>query len=122
MKSIILSVILVSINVVYAGSISGIVEVKGDIPKGTLYIFAKMHGGKMPMPVAVKKISNPKFPYKFTLDESNKMMPQMPFKGPFKVVARISPSGSATDKSGVEASTTNPIKMGAKDIKLILKK
>ena len=50
------------------------------------------------------------------------MMKNMPFVGPFKVVARISPSGSATDKSGIEVSTTAPVEDGEKELKLVLKK
>lgn len=105
----------------YAASISGTVEIKGEVPKGVLYVFAKKFSG-MPMPLAVKRIENPKYPFKFTLDDSDKMMKNMPFVGPFKVVARISPSGSATDKSGIEVSTTAPVEDGEKDLKLVLKK
>lgn len=120
MKASVICLVLLISSLSFAGSLSGVVEVKGEVPKGTLYIFAKKFGGKMPMPLAVKKITNPTFPLKFTLDESNKMMKQMPFKGPFVIVARISPSGSAMDKTGVEISTSKPIKIGTKDIKLIL--
>tara|TARA_B100001971_G_scaffold111191_1_gene102089 strand:+ start:29673 stop:30035 length:363 start_codon:yes stop_codon:yes gene_type:complete len=113
--------LLISTNTLFAASISGVVDIKGDIPKGVLYVFAKKFSG-MPMPLAVKRIENPKFPLKFTLNDSDKMMKNMPFVGPFKVVARISPSGSATDKSGIEVSTTAPVEDGEKELKLVLKK
>jgi hypothetical protein len=45
-------------------------------------------------------------------------MPSIPFKGSFVIVSRISPSGTAMDKSGVEVKTTNPISLGTKDIQL----
>ena len=112
---------LLSSNIAWATSISGVVKVKGNIPSGTLYIFAKKYNGKMPMPLAVKKIESPKYPYKFTLDESDQMMKGMPFKGPFTVVARISPSGNAMDKSGIESTTDKPINSGD-DVEIILKK
>lgn len=115
-----LSLILLISTSVFADSISGTVTVKGDAPKGVLYIFAKKHNSSMPMPLAVKKIETPKYPVKFTLDESNKMMKSIPFEGPFKVTARVSPSGSATDKSGVEVSTQRPIKIDTNNIKLEL--
>lgn len=102
-------------------TVSGTVLVSGDVPKGVLYIFAKKHGSKMPMPLAVQRIESPKFPVKFELSQANAMMKNMPFKGPFKVVARISPSGSATDKSGIEISTIAPIKLGTKNVELTLK-
>jgi hypothetical protein len=74
----------------------------------------------MPMPLAVQKIESPKFPVKFILDESKKMMPNLPFKGPFVIVARISPSGSAMDKSGVEVKTSKPMSLDTKDIQLTI--
>jgi hypothetical protein len=119
MKLLIVLTMFIS-NIALAGSISGVVSIKGDIPKGTLFIFAKKFGGKMPMPLAVKKIENPVFPIKFSLSEEDAMMKQIPFKGPFEVTARISPSGSAMDKSGVQVSTTEVVKLGQENIKLIL--
>ena len=119
-KLSILSVIMFGAYNIHAKSLSGIVNIKGKVPKGTLYIFAKKFGGAMPMPLAVQKIESPKFPVKFILDESKKMMPNLPFKGPFVIVARISPSGSAMDKSGVEVKTSKPISLGAKDIQLTI--
>ncbi len=116
----ILLISLMISNFAYAASLSGTVSIKGAAPKGTLFIFAKKFGSKMPMPLAVKKIDAPKFPVNFVLDETNKMMPNLPFKGPFQITARISPSGNAMDKSGVEVSTEKPISLGEKSIKLEL--
>ena len=103
-----------------AKTIDGVVHLNGKKTQGVLYIFAKKHDGSMPMPLAVKKIPNPQFPVSFSLSESDKMMASFPFKGPFKITARLSPSGSATDKSGSEVSTTKPIQLGQKNIKLLL--
>ena len=107
-------------NIAFAESISGVVILKGDIPKGVLFIFAKKFGGRMPMPLAVKKIDNPTFPVKFNLSQKDAMMKKIPFKGPFTITARLSPSGNAMDKSGVQISTKDKIELGQKDIKLIL--
>lgn len=120
MTKITLIFCLLFANVATAQLISGEVSIKGDVPKGTLYIFAKKFDGKMPMPLAVKKIENPKFPVKFELGPEDAMMKQIPFKGPFKITARISPSGSATDKSGLEVSTEKEINAGDKNVKLTL--
>ena len=105
-----------------AGSIKGTVLAKGKIPQGVLYIFAKKFDGSMPMPLAVKRIANPEFPLEFELSEKDQMMKGMPFKGPFKITARISPSGSATDKSGVEKTTSKKVEIGDKGIQIILSK
>jgi hypothetical protein len=117
-KLLVLSTIFCITQNIQAKTISGIVSVKGKVPKGTLYIFAKKYGSSMPMPLAVLKIESPSFPVKFTLGESNKMIPSMPFIGPFVVIARISPSGSATDKTDLEVKTSKAINLGQQEIKL----
>jgi|AntRauTorckE6833_2_1112554.scaffolds.fasta_scaffold126254_1 hypothetical protein len=122
MKSLILMLFLVLGNVSFAQSISGEVSIKGTAPKGVLYIFAKKFGGKMPMPLAVKKIVAPKFPLKFELSQKDAMMKEIPFKGPFVVTARLSPSGDASDKSGLEVSTIEKVSIGQENIQLILAK
>jgi len=122
MKSLILFLSLLMSSFSYAQSISGEVSFKGSNPKGVLYIFAKKFDGKMPIPLAVKRISNPKFPIKFELSHKDAMMKQIPFEGPFVVTARLSPSGDVSDKSGLEISTVKKVIIGQKDIKLILSK
>jgi len=119
---LILIIGLICTNMAMAQTISGEVSIKGEVPKGVLYIFAKKFGGKMPMPLAVKKINNPKFPVKFELGQKDAMMKEIPFQGPFSITARISPSGSAMDKSGVESTTIKEVELGQKDIKIILSK
>ena len=97
---------------VYAKTISGKVSYSEKNPKGVLYVFAKKFDSKMPMPILVKKYINPEFPLTFSLSEENKMVKNRPMKGPFRITARLSPSGSATDKSGAEVSTKKAIYMG----------
>ncbi len=107
---------------VQASSIEGVIKIIGETPKGTLFIFAKKHDGSIRMPLAVKRIESPSFPLKFSLDKSNQMVKSLPFKGPFTITARISPNGGAMDKSGIEVSTKAPIKLGDKNIELVLSK
>ena len=121
MKNLIVILIALFTMNTLASSIEGIVKYESSKKiTGVLYIFAKNFKSKRPMPVAVKRIENPKFPVKFKLDKSNTMIPDTPFKGPFTITARISPSGSAMDKSGIEVKTDKPIKIGDK-IELSLK-
>ena len=114
-------VTLLTLNISFANSISGVVTLEGKAPNGVLFIFAKKYQGIMPMPLAVRRIEKPSFPVKFNLSQADAMMKQIPFEGPFTVTARLSPSGSAMDKSGIEVSTTQKIEMGQKNIKLTLK-
>jgi len=105
----------------HAGGISGKVTADGKVPKGTLYIYAKKFDGSMRMPLAVKKIADPQFPVSFELSSKDAMMKSVPFTGPFKITARLSPSGDPMDKSGPEAVTTKAVAIGVKDIQLTLK-
>lgn len=49
------------------------------------------------------------------------MMPGTPFKGPFTVTARYSPSGDAIDKSGPQGNAAGDVKAGQQDVKIELK-
>jgi hypothetical protein len=103
-------------------------EISGDVtlakglnlkPGGVLFIFAKKPG--TPMPVAVLRIPDPKFPLHFALSEKNAMAPGTPFEGTLTVTARYSPTGDAMDKSGPEGSEPKPIAVGKSGVKLELK-
>jgi cytochrome c-type biogenesis protein CcmH len=104
------------------GEISGDVNLAKGVAlstSGVLFVFAKKSGN--PMPVAVVRFPNPKFPVHFTLSEKNAMTPGTPFTGPFSITARYSPSGNAMDKSGPEGTEPKPVEVGRSDLKLDLK-
>ncbi len=103
-------------------------EISGEItvakgatikPGGALFVMAKETG--KPMPVAVLRVADPKFPFKFTLSEKNAMMPGTPFTGSYLITARYSPTGDAMDKTGPEGTQTNPVAVGSKDVKIEMK-
>ncbi len=121
MKTLITVLLFLTTYNLFASSIAVTISSAGKAPKGTLFIFAKKYNSSMPMPLAVKKIVNPTFPLKFSLSKKDRMMEGIPFVGPFTVTARISPSGNAMDKSGVEVSTIKKIEIGEKNIQLVLK-
>ena len=79
-------------------------------------LFVLTHGE-----TTVKKIEAPKFPVKFELSQKDAMMKSIPFKGPFKIMAKISPSGGAMDKSGPNVMLNIPVNIGHKDLELVLK-
>ena len=115
---------LVLVFQIHAGAnqISGEVAlVSGDIskPGGILFVIAKEAG--KPMPVAVLRVPQPKFPLKFTLSAANAMVAGTPFNGPFLITARYSPTGDAMDKSGPEGSEAKPVAVGRTDVKISLK-
>ena len=119
----ILIALLFSVPVFAAtGEISGDINLAKGVqlkPGGILFVFAKKAG--TPMPVAVMRIQDPKFPVHFSLSEKNAMAPGTPFVGPLMVTARYSPTGDAMDKSGPEGSAPKPVNVGQSDLKLELK-
>jgi hypothetical protein len=69
-------------------------------PQGILFVFAKKAGpdsgpNDHQPPLAVIKISAPKFPQAFVITPKNVMIPGTPFEGPFHVIARYAPNGDA---------------------------
>jgi hypothetical protein len=91
-------------------------------PGGALFVMAKEPG--KPMPVAVVRIVEPKFPYKFSLTAKNAMVAGTKFTGSYLVTARYSPTGDAMDKSGPEGhegTDANPVAVGRSDLKIEMK-
>ncbi len=78
---------------------------KNLTPNGVLYIFAKKAGpdsgpNDRTPPVAAVKVEHPKFPQAFVITPKDVVIVGAPFEGPVHVIARYSPNGSATDKTG----------------------
>jgi len=105
----------------FGNTLDGVVTYKNAQATGVLYIFAKKFDGSMPMPLAVKRIPNPKFPLKFSLSAKDAMMKSIPFEGPFKVIARLTKSGDVMDKSGPQGETKKSLAIGTKKITIELK-
>ncbi len=120
MKSILVILPVLMSSLLYANSLKGVVTYKEKEAKGILFIFAKKFDGSMPMPLAVKRISNPKFPLKFELSSQDAMIKSIPFKGPFKVIARLTKSGNAMDKTGPQGQTSKSLALGAQEIEILL--
>lgn len=91
-----------------AQTISGEVRFDQKV-EGTLFIFVRYLKLKRINPVAVKMYENPQFPLKFKLSAQNAIAPGSPFKGPFKVIAKLTPVGSSGwEKSKVFAKGATP--------------
>lgn len=89
--------------------------------KGTLFIIVRK--GSTPQPLAVKKLSNPDFPYDFTITPADVLIPQRAneFDGQLILMARISKTGSPMPKKGDCESDAMVINAGDKNIKLLIK-
>jgi len=89
-------------------------------PGATLYVFARTAEGPR-LPLAIVK-TDADLPYRFTLDDSQAMTAQAKLSGQNRVVlgARISRTGNATPQPGDLMGTLGPVKVGARDLRLVI--
>jgi len=108
------------------GSIEGSVAVadalKPRLANGaTLFVFARAVNGPR-IPLAIVRVPAGQWPYRFKLDDSLAMSPQLKLSGHNEVMlgARISASGNATPQGGDLAGALGPVKVGARDVQLVI--
>lgn len=107
-------------------SVSGTVSISKELagkadPADTVFIFAQLPQGPK-MPLAGLKITVKQLPYRFTLDDSMAMMPNNKLSDHPEVTvsARVSKSGQPTAQSGDLQGKAGPVKLGRKDVKIII--
>jgi len=104
------------------GSVSIADAVKASVPAGaTLYVYARPADGSR-MPLAILRAPADKFPLQFKLDDSMAMSPEarISLREKVQLVARISKSGNAMAQPGDLTGTIGPVKVGAKDARLVI--
>lgn len=105
-------------------AVSGTVELDASlrsqvVDSDTVFIFARaVNGPRFPLAVLQKHVRD--LPVSFVLDDSMSMMPNAKLSGFQMVVvgARISKSGSATPGVGDLEGLTEPVRPGAKELKI----
>ena len=117
-------VLLILPSFLLAQSISGKVRYDKST-KGTLFVFIRYLSEKGNQPVALKRYPNPKFPLSFKLTPEDAMVPGTPFKGPFRVIAKLTPEGRiwsdhVTFAKG-ESDEKKPVNVGDENIVIDLK-
>jgi hypothetical protein len=99
-------------------------EFEGRIAaNAVLFVIARRGGGGAGPPLAVKRVTDPRFPYPFTIGPEDRMIQQMPFAGPIELTARIDTDGSATTKSPGDVTGTargGPVEPGATGVVILL--
>ncbi len=109
------------------GSIEGVINIdpkaKSNFDnRSALFIMAKSARAGGP-PLAVKKISAPKFPLSYTLSAKDVMMPGAVFSGKLYISARLDKDGDAMTQEPENLSGEygkNPVEVGSKKIDFVL--
>lgn len=92
-------------------------------PDDAVFVFARpADGSKMPIALARAQVKD--LPFRFTLDDSTAMNPQVKLSGYQEVilVARVSKSGSAMPASGDFEGISKPVKVGASGVAVTIDK
>lgn len=109
-----------STNTMVSGTIRIDASLADQIPEGaSLFLIARSEGVQRGIPLAVKKVQGVTFPYSFTLDQADVMLPGALFEGPITIFARLDKDGDAApapgDIDGVVAT-----KPGDQQVEIIL--
>jgi len=94
---------------------------KSAAPEDTVFIVARAsEGPRFPLAIIRKQVKD--LPFKFTLDDSMAMSPEMKMSNfaDLVVIARVSKSGNATPQSGDFEGSSKPVKMGASGIAVVI--
>jgi cytochrome c-type biogenesis protein CcmH len=89
----------------------------------TLFIIVRRAMGGEGPPMAVKKISSPSFPLKFSIGAEDAMIPGMPFGGKMAITVRLDKDGNPSTKSPgdlVGVYKKNPVEVGQSDLQLTI--
>ena len=103
------------------GTVALAPELAGKTPAGAvLFIIARSGAGP---PLAVKRVSDPRFPLPFAIGPDDRMIQTMPFAGPLALSARIDSDGNATSRSPGDvmgAARGGPVAPGATGVAIVL--
>ncbi len=109
-----------------AGAVSGRVSLAGKFaadvaPTDTVFVLARATSGSR-MPLAVVRMQVKDLPAKFSLDDAQALTPERKLSAFAEVVvsARVSKSGNATPQAGDIESAPQTVKLGAKEVRLVM--
>jgi cytochrome c-type biogenesis protein CcmH len=103
------------------GTVSLAPELAGKVPSGAV-LFVIARTGTSGPPTAVKRFPSPTFPVTFEIGAGDRMIQQMPFAGPFHLVARLDGDGNATTRTpgDVQGEAPQPVSPGAEGVEIVL--
>ena len=94
-------------NQFVAGTVVVDESLKGKVPKERHFLIIAVKKKDNPMPVAVLRVTNPKFPFKFKITGKNKISQDRFIEGELILTARISRSPGAQAQVGDLLGTAN---------------
>lgn len=114
-------------NVAAAPGIRGTIAISPSLvdqasPTGTLFVIARKSGTAGGPPLAVLRISEPRFPLAFEIGQEQVMIPGLRFEGEIQIAARLDSDGNAMTKlpgdlSGAAGGASAP---GTDGVEIIL--
>ncbi len=104
-----------------SGTVRIAVGLSGSVPNGAVLFIIARRGAVGP-PLAVKRVSAPRFPFDFSLGPDDRMIQAIPFEGPLQVTARVDADGNATsrDPGDLHGAAPGSFQPGATGIELLL--
>lgn len=94
-------------------------RLKDKVPKGESFIIISVRDLESPMPIAVLRAKNPKFPYRFKIKGKHKLSHERLMEGEVIITARLSRSEGAEPQKGDLMGSTNA-RVGTRDLKIII--
>jgi len=94
---------------------------KTAAPEDTVFVIARAaQGAKFPLAIIRKQVKD--LPFKFSLDDSMAMAPEMKMSNfaDIVVAARVTKSGNATPQSGDLEGASKPVKLGTNGIAVVI--
>lgn len=108
-----------------AAPIEGTIELAEDVanavPEGAV-LFLIARGPNPGPPLAVKRIADPRFPFRFSIGPDDRMIKAMPFVGPMQITARIDRDGNATtrDPGDLAGASESPHSPGDRGVSVLI--
>ncbi len=94
-------------------------KLKDKLPKDQYFLIIAVKNLKEPMPIAVLRVKNPEFPYRFRITGKNKIRPDRFIEGDLILSARVSKKPVAEAQKGDLVGSATA-KAGERDIKIVI--
>ncbi len=94
-------------------------SLKNKLPKGNRFLIISVRNLEDPMPIAVLRVKNPSFPYRFKIRGKHKLRHDKIMEGDVIITARISSTQIAEAKKGDLIGSTQA-RVGTKGIKILI--